>query len=122
MKKVLGLAILASLIATPALAGETFVRNEWTDTNSVTKTNLHLNSDTSSNRYEKYDSSADKIYVDGDLKYGAKGISFDELSVHKASAGLWGTYTETNYTNVAGSINTHTYTDSYAHETSSGVR
>ena len=122
MKKVLGLAILASLVAAPALAGETFVRNEWTDTNSVTKTDLHLNSDTSSYRNEKYDSTADKIYIDGDLKAGYGKISFDELSVHKASAGLWGKYTETNYTNVYGKINTHTYTDSTAHETTSGVR
>ena len=122
MKKVLGLAILASLVSVPALAGETFVRNEWTDTNSYTDTNLHLNSNTHSNRYETYDSTADKIYVDGEIKAGAKGISFDELSVHKASAGLWGSYSETNYTNVYGKINTHTYTDSTAHETTSGVR
>ena len=122
MKKVFGLAILASLIATPALAGETFVRNEWTDTNSITKTDLHLDSKTYSNRNEKYDSVADKIYIDGDVSYGGKGISYDELSVHTASAGLWGTYNEVNYTNVSGNINTHTYTDSHAHETSSGVR
>ena len=122
MKKVLGLAILASLIATPALAGETFVRNESTDSHSITKTDLHLDSKTYSNRYEKYDSTADKVYIDGDVKYGAKGISYDELSVHKASAGLWGTYSETNYTNVSGDIYTLTKTKSTAHETTSGVR
>ena len=122
MKKVLGLAILASLIATPALAGETFVRNEWTDSNSVTKTDLHLDSKTYSNRYEKYDSSADKVYIDGDVKYGAKGISYDELSVHTASSNLWGRYSETNYTNVYGDIYTLTKTKSTAHETTSGVR
>ena len=124
MKKVLGLAILASLVATPALAGETFVRNEWTKTNSATKTDLHLNSDTYSNRYEKYDSNADKIYVDGDVDFGkkGKGISFDELSVHKASASLWGSYNEHNYTNVYGTIKTRAYSNSKAHETTSGVR
>ena len=122
MKKVLGLAILASLVATPALAGETFVRNEWTDSHSKTNTNLYLNSNTYSNRQEKYDSTADKIYVDGEVKANYGGISFDELSVHKASAGLWGKYSETNYTNVSGTINTHAYTDSKAHETTSGVR
>ena len=122
MKKVLGLAILASLIATPALAGETFVRNESTDSHSITKTDLHLDSKTYSNRYEKYDSTADKIYVDGSVKADYQGISFDELSVHKASAGLWGTYYETNYTNVSGDIDTLTVTKSNAHETTSGVR
>ena len=122
MKKVLGLAILASLVATPALAGETFVRNEWTKTNSATKTDLHLNSDTHSNRYEKYDSNADKIYVDGDVDFGKGGISFDKLSVHKASASLWGHYNEHNYTNVNGTIKTRAYSKSKAHETTSGVR
>ncbi|MEO0971389.1 MAG: hypothetical protein AAFX80_24550, partial [Cyanobacteria bacterium J06639_18] len=64
----------------------------------------------------------DKIYVDGDLNYGKKGISFDELSVHKASAGLWGSYNEHNYTNVNGTIKTRAYSNSKAHETTSGVR
>ena len=122
MKKVFGLAILASLIATPALAGETFVRNEWTDSNSITKTDLNLDSRTYSNRNEKYDSSADKVYYDGTVKYDYGEISYDNLSIHKASANLWGRFTETNYTNVYGDIYTVTKTKSTAHETTSGVR
>lgn len=127
MKKVLGLALLATLLAAPAFAGETFVRNEDSWSNSVTKTDLNLDSKTYSTRNEKYSSWADKIYMDGDVAvtkghYGAGTISYDELTVHKAGANLYGTYSENNFTNVAGTIKTTTnaYTD--AHETTAGVR
>ena len=77
--KVLGLAIVASIVAAPAFAGETYVRNEWTTKNGFTDTNLTLDSDTTSHRFELYDSYADKVYVEGELvtntdgKYHANG-------------------------------------------------
>ncbi|BBD67705.1 hypothetical protein NIES4072_49970 [Nostoc commune NIES-4072] len=127
MKKVLGLALLATLLATPAFAGETFVRNEDSWSNSVTNTDLKLDSKTYSNRDEKYTSWADKTYIDGNIDAGkgyggASTISFDEFTVHTAGAELYGKYSETNYTTVGGTIKTTTnaYTD--AHETSAGVR
>jgi hypothetical protein len=127
MKKVLGLAILATLLATPAFAGETYVRNEDSWSNSVTNTDLRLDSYTYSNRDEKYSSWADKIYIDGDVNVskkhgGAETISYDEFTVHTAGADLYGKYSETNWTKVGGTIKTTTnaYTD--AHETTAGVR
>lgn len=129
MKKVLGLAILATLFATPALAGETFVRNEDSWSKSHTETNLNINSDTHSVRAEAYISVADKTYVDGDVttKYcgswcGSTSVTYDEYTQHNAASGLVGAYFETNYTNVNGSINTNTYAGSNAHETTAGVR
>ncbi|WP_373530847.1 hypothetical protein [Nostoc sp.] len=122
------MALLATLLAAPAFAGETFVRNEDSWSNSVTKTDLQLDSKTSSVRDENYTSWADKIYIDGEVSGGCsygcsvKPISYDEFTVHTAGADLSGTYKEYNYTTVGGTIKTTTnaYTD--AHETTAGVR
>jgi hypothetical protein len=128
MKKALGLAILATFLATPAFAGETFVRNEDSWSNSHTETNLKLNSDTYSVRAEAYISVADKTYVDGDVTTycgkwcGSTTVSYDEYTQHNASSGLVGAYFETNHTNVNGSIKTNTYAGSNAHETTAGIR
>ena len=129
MKKVLGLAILASLIAAPALAGETFVRNQWTNSHTRTDSNLRLNSTTHSNRHEDYGSYANKFSVEGSYeqhkskgrKKGEQGKS-GNFSVHTAGSGLEGSYNEYNYTSVNGTINSVTNSNSKSHETSSGVR
>ncbi|WP_375512182.1 hypothetical protein [uncultured Nostoc sp.] len=126
MKKVLGLAILATFLATPAFAGETFVGDENSWSNSVTKTDLTLDSKTFSQRNEKYGSWAEKDYVDGAINIStpASGtdISFDKFTNNTAGSELYGKYSETNWTKLGGTINTttHSYTD--AHETSAGVR
>ena len=133
--KVLGLAIAASIIAVPALAGETYVRNEWTKTDGWTKTDLNLDSTTNSHRNEWYDSNADKIYIDGDvsLKGGLDHnkskpqepkptVSFDDFTVHTADSSLWGNFHETVTTKVGGTIKSHLGTTSNSHETSAGVR
>ena len=126
MKKVLGLAILATFLATPAFAGETFVRDENSWSNSVTKTNLMLDSKTVSQRNEKYDSWAEKDYVDGDINIstpaGGTDISFDKLINNTAGSELYGKYSETNWTNLSGTINTTTNSYTNSHETSAGVR
>ncbi|MEH2323245.1 MAG: hypothetical protein V7K32_06675 [Nostoc sp.] len=126
MKKVLALAILASFLATPAFAGETFVRDENSWSNSVTKTDLTLDSKTFSQRNEKYGSWAEKDYVDGgiDISPPTSGteISFDKFTNNTAGSELYGKYSETNWTNVGGTINTLTNSYTNAHETSAGVR
>ena len=122
MKKVLGLAILASLIATPVLAGETFVRNEWTNSHSKTVTDLNIDSKTISNRYEQYSTTADKIFIDGSLKPGKKGISFQDYTVHRASSTLEGKFNEDIITRVIGNIKTYTNVYTESHETTAGVR
>lgn len=91
--KVLGLAIAASLVATPVFAGETYVRNEWSNTDSYTDTDLHLVSATASVRKEWYASYADKYYVEGkhvtekDGEYSADG---------KYRGSEWGTIKDNN--------------------------
>jgi hypothetical protein len=122
--KVLGLAILASIIAAPVFARETYVRNEWTNTEGYTNTSLNLSSTTDSTRNEGYDSYADKIYIDGDVSLQGKAqtISFDDFSVHKAGSSLWGNFSETVKTTVNGNINSYLGTKFNYHETSAGVR
>lgn len=126
MKKVLGLAILATFLTTPAFAGETFVRDENSWSNSVTKTNLMLDSKTYSTRNEEYSSWAEKDYVDGDIDIstpaGGADISFDKFTNNTAGSELYGEYSETKWTNLSGSINTTTNSYTNAHETSAGVR
>ncbi|WP_375502681.1 hypothetical protein [uncultured Nostoc sp.] len=126
MKKVLGLALLATFLATPAFAGETFVRDENSWSDSITKTDLRLDSKTFSQRNEKYDSWAEKDYVDGNINIstpaGGTDISFDKFTNNTAGSELYGKYSETNWTNLGGTINTRTNSYTNAHETSAGVR
>ena len=130
--KVLGLAIAASLVAAPVFAGETYVRNEWIDTVSNTKTDLHLDSTTKSIRLEKYDSYAEKEYYEGDVEVSykfdkKKGLTKttdygDGYSAHYAGSNLWGVFAEYNKTTIDGDIMSKSRTTSKAHETSAGVR
>lgn len=147
MKKVLGLAFLASFLATPVLAGETFVRNEWTNSHSVTKTNLHLDSKTNSHRNEDYASYSKKFYYEGGGQKRSGGEysssnSFNESEIkeydsnydpkkkygsgykteHYAGSVLIGSFSEKSYDNVNGTIKTRTNQHSNAHETSAGIR
>ncbi|MEM7714627.1 MAG: hypothetical protein AAF349_13810 [Cyanobacteria bacterium P01_A01_bin.68] len=132
MKKVFALTFLASFIATPVLAGETFVRNEWTNRNSVTKTNLNLDSTTNSYRNEDYVSAAEKFYYEGGKKkqdgknysgkYKPKKDYASGYTEHYAGSLLVGNFNEHSYSHVYGTINTHTNEHSNAHETTSGIR
>ncbi len=67
MKQAVGLAILASIFASPALAGETFVRNQTVHRTSRTETSLNIDTVTNSNRTEHYDSYSEKISFDGNV-------------------------------------------------------
>ena len=123
--KVLGLAIAASIIAVPAFAGETYVRNEWTDSVGHTNTDLKLDSTTTSVRNEWYDANADKVYIDGDISlshHKPLTVSYDNFTVHTADSSLWGNFQEKVKTTVNGNIFSHLETTSNSHETSAGVR
>jgi hypothetical protein len=129
MKKAFGLAILATLLAAPAFAGETFVRNEDFNSHTYTETDLYLDSKTESHRDETYSSWADKIYIDGEVDFGkcdkkcqSTEISFKDLTVHKAGAELEGTFWEKNTTYLYGDIYSETNAYSEGHETSAGVK
>ena len=127
--KVLGLAIVASIVAAPAFAGETYVRNESIDSWGHTKTNLNMESVTDSTRHEAYGSFAYKEYTDGDvdvtkLSQGGKGVEvdYDEYTEHTAGSLLLGNFEETNKTTVGGTIKSFSRFESNSHETSAGVR
>ncbi|KST68889.1 hypothetical protein [Mastigocoleus testarum] len=125
MKKVFALTILTSLIATPALAGETFVRNVWTNSNSRTVTDLNIDSKTISNRYEKYTTTADKLFIDGSIKPGKIDVSskkYKDYTVHRATSTLEGKFNEDIITRVVGNIKTYTNVYTESHETTAGVR
>ena len=122
--KVLGLAIVASIVAAPAFAGETYVRNDWTKSTGVTKSNLHMNSHTSSNRNEDYSSYASKVSYGSATNGGDAHHDFDskDYSIHTSGSHLSGHFSESNTTNVSGDINSKVKTSSFSHETSGGVR
>ena len=125
--KVLGLAIAASIVAAPAFAGETYVRNESIDSWGFTKTNLEIDSNTWSDRNEVYGSFADKTYTDTDLtidkgSYKKPASVSYEQSEHKAGSVLLGSFYEAVDTSVWGKIHSYSEFDSNSHETSSGVR
>ncbi len=132
MKKVIGLVFLASFLATPALAGETYVRNSWTNSNSHTMTDLNLKSITNSSRHEGYASWAKKSYYEGgnpqqhstsgggkkkDKKDYVKGYS-----EHHSGSVLFGKFGETSTSYVNGTIKTRSHDHTRSHETSGGVR
>ena len=125
--KVLGLAIIASIVAAPAFAGETYVRNESIDSWGKTETNLNMESVTNSTRHEAYGSFAYKEYTDGDvdvtkLGKGSFEVDYDDYTKHTAGSLLLGSFEESNTTTVGGTIKSFSRFESNAHETSAGVR
>ena len=125
--KVLGLAIVASIVAAPAFAGETYVRNESIDSWGKTETNLDMKSVTNSTRHEAYGSFAYKEYTDGDvIKKGGwfkpQTVKYDDYTKHTAGSLLLGSFEESNKTTVGGTIKSFSRFESNAHETSAGVR
>ncbi|WP_375512183.1 hypothetical protein [uncultured Nostoc sp.] len=126
MKKVLGLAIIATLFASPAKAGETFVLNQWTIQQSRTKTNLNIDNVTNSTRTQDYNSSSNNISIDGKVETeynnGKIGKVFKDFIVQKAGAELNGSFYEETTARVWGTINTITNSYSSTHESSAGIR
>ena len=126
MKKVLGLAILATLFASPALAGETFVLNQWTIQQSRTETNVNIDNVTNSTRTQDYESSSNKIYIDGkaETEYndGKVGVFFKNFTVQNAGAELNGSFHEERTARVWGTINTIINSYTSTHENSAGIR
>ncbi|MEH1834835.1 MAG: hypothetical protein V7L29_22930 [Nostoc sp.] len=126
MKKVLGLAILTTLFASPALAGETFVLNQWTIQGSRTETNVNIDNVTNSNRTQDYSSSSDKMYIDGTVETESNNGNvrkpFKNFTANHAGSYLNGSFHEEMTNRVWGTINTimNSYTNS--HESSAGIR
>lgn len=125
--KVLGLAIVASIVAAPAFAGETYVRNESIKSWGHTETNLDMDSVTKSNRHEAYGSFADKVYTDGDMTqegglFKPKTVKYDDYTEHTAGSLLLGKFNESNKTTVDGTIYSFSEFKSNSHETSAGIR
>jgi hypothetical protein len=126
MKKVLCLTILATLFASPAKAGETFVLNHWTTQQSRTETNLNIDNVTNSTRTQEYNSSSNQIYMDGKVENeynnGKVEKVFKGFTFQNAGTELNGSFHEQMTTRVWGTINTiiHSYTS--IHESSAGIR
>ena len=53
------------MIASPAIAGETYVRNDTVHRTNRTETSLEIDTVTKSNRTEHYDSYSEKIFFEG---------------------------------------------------------
>ncbi|MCC5599361.1 hypothetical protein [Nostoc favosum] len=126
MKKVLGLAILGTLFANPAKAGETFVLNQWTIQQSRTETNFNIDNVTNSTRTQNYNSSSNNIYIDGrveaEYNNGKVGEVFKRFSVRNSGAELNGSFHEETTARVWGTINTIMNSYTSTHESSAGIR
>jgi hypothetical protein len=131
MKKALSLAIIASLVAVPALAGETFVRNVRIDRTTKTDTNLNIETITKSTRIEYYDSFANKTYLgNGGIINSVTDISYTKIdydpsnsfSWHHSGSSLRGKFIEDNLTKVWGTIKSYSEENYTSHETTAGVR
>jgi len=79
MKKILGFAIIASFLASPAWAGDTFVRNETVHRTNRTESSLKIDTVTNSNRTEHYNSYAEKIFFDGNLVNQTTNVNSDSI-------------------------------------------
>ncbi|MEA5622288.1 hypothetical protein [Nostoc sp. UHCC 0251] len=126
MKKVLGLAILATLFASPALAGETFVLNQWTVQQSRTESDLNIDNVTNSTRTQDYNTSSSKISIDGKLETeydnGKVGEFFQDFTIQNSGAELNGSFYEEMRTRVWGTINSIVNSYSTTRESSAGIR
>ena len=126
MKKVLGLSILASLFASPALAGETFVLNQWTIQQSRTETNFNIDNVTNSTRTQDYNSSSNNIYIDRKVETeynnGKIGEFSKNFTVQNAGGELNGSFYEKRTVRVWGTINTIMNSYTTTQESSAGIR
>lgn len=77
MRKIISLAIIASFSASPALAGDTFVRNETVHRTNRTETSLEIDTVTNSNRTEHYNSYSEKIFFDGNVVNQTNNVNSD---------------------------------------------
>lgn len=109
MKKVLGLAVLATFFSNPAFAGQVFVFNQWTLKQERTEAETNVDYTIRSNRREEHHSSSNTTHIEGN-------------AVHRGASELRSTFSEDNTTRVWGTINTITNSYSSIHESSAGIR
>ncbi|MCC5617745.1 hypothetical protein LC605_22165 [Nostoc sp. CHAB 5836] len=126
MKKVVGLAILATLFTSPALAGETFVLNQWTIKGNRTETNINIDTVTNSTLVQDYNSWSDKMYIDhtGETEYNNGNVreSVKNFTVHRTGSYLNGSFHQDMTNRVWGTVNTIMNTYTSIHESSAGIR
>ena len=79
MKKIMGCAIATAFIASPAWAGETFVRNNTVHRTNRTETSLKIDTLTKSNRTEHYNSYSEKIFFDGNVVNQTSNVNSDSI-------------------------------------------
>jgi hypothetical protein len=109
MKTVLSLAVLTTFFASPALAGDVFVFNQWTIKHNREESEVNVDYTTTSNNKKEYTSRSETLY-------------FEDKTIHRAGSSLSGSFREDNTTRVRGTINTITNSYRSIHETSAGIR
>ena len=78
MKQIIGLAVIAFFTTSPAIAGDTFVRNQTVHRTNRTETSLEIDTVTKSNRTEHYDSYSEKIFFDGNAVNSANSSTIPD--------------------------------------------
>lgn len=117
MKKVIGLVILATLVSSPAFAGETFVFNQWTLRRNRTEDHDNIDITIYSNRHENYNFSTNKIEVE---RQGEE--SLNSFTVHNSGSYVRGSFYEDTRTRIWGTINTVRNSYIRSQESSAGIR
>jgi hypothetical protein len=117
MKKILSLLTLATLFSSPALAGETFVLNQWKIQQGRTKVDSNIDSTIYSNFNENYNFSTNKIQIE---RQGTERLN--DFTVHNSGSYVNGSFYEETTTRVWGTINTITNSYTRSHESSAGIR
>ena len=79
MKKIWGFAIIAFFAASPAWAGDTFVRNNTVHRTNRTETSLEIDTVTKSNRTEHYNAYSEKIFLDGNIINQISNVNSDSF-------------------------------------------
>jgi dipeptidase len=126
MKKVLSLAILATLVSNPAFAGNPSVSSRWQFNRNRTENNYNIDSTTNSTLSQEYSSESNTMFFEGkvktELKEDGYRESFENFTIHNAGSSQNGSFHEENTTRVWGTINSVNNSYTNTSESSAGIR
>ncbi|AUS99088.1 hypothetical protein CLI64_00990 [Nostoc sp. CENA543] len=117
MKKIIGLAIIATFLNSPAFAGETFVFNQWTLRRNRTEDYDNVDITIYSNNNENYNFSTNKIEIE---RQGEE--SLNSFTVHHTGSYVKGSFYEDTRTRIWGTVNTVRNSFIRSQESSAGIR
>jgi hypothetical protein len=126
MKKVLSIAILATLVSNPAFAGNPSASSRWQFNRNRTENNYNIDSTTNSTLNQEYSSQSNTMFFEGkvktELKEDGYTESFDNFTIHNAGSSQNGSFHQETTERVWGTINIINNSYTNTSESSAGVR